>query len=204
MPEAGKVATGFSKPYVGKYTNNGGTVTYTSGKRLARGVSVSIDPETADENVFHADDVAAESAAGTFTGGTVTLTVDGLLMETEQLVMGLPEPAEVSYGEGKTVNAVEYGDNIDIPYLGIGFITRYQSGGVVTYAPTLLTKTRFQTPGTEAATQEDEIDWQTQELTATLMRDDTPNHVWKRIFEDQATEAAAEEILKSILGVTAG
>ena len=84
--------------------------------------------------------------------------------------------------------------------MGIGFIVRYQSGGVVTYAPVVLTKARFQQPGLDAATQEESIDWQTQELTAMLMRDDTASHDWKLVGADQATEEAAVEVLKAILG----
>ena len=93
-----------------------------------------------------------------------------------------------------------YGDGMDIPYVGIGFVVRYQSAGVVTYAPVVLTKARFQQPGLDAATQEESIDWQTQELTATLMRDDTTNYDWKLAGADQSTEDAAVEVLKAILG----
>ena len=35
---------------------------------------------------------------------------------------------------------------------------------------------------------------------ATLMRDDTTNHDWKLVGADQPTEAAAEAVLKAILG----
>ena len=57
-----------------------------------------------------------------------------------------------------------------------------------------------QQPGLDAATQEDTIDWQTQELTANLMRDDTSNHDWKLVAADQSTEAEAEAVLKALLG----
>ena len=93
-----------------------------------------------------------------------------------------------------------YGDGMDVPYVGIGFVVRYQSAGVVTYAPVVLTKARFQQAGLDAATQEESIDWQTQELTANLMRDDTSNHDWKLVAADQSTEAEAEAVLKALLG----
>jgi len=98
------------------------------------------------------------------------------------------------------VDVSHYGDGMEIPYVGIGFVVRYQSAGVVTYAPVVLTKTRFQQPGLDASTQEDAIDWQTQELTAQLMRDDTTNHDWKLVGADQETEAAAEAVLQALLG----
>ena len=199
MSAAGKVCTGFSMPYVAKYSNVGSVVTYSGVMQLARGVSVSLSLDTTDDNVFHADNVSAETAAAIFTGGTATLTVDGLLAEAEKFILGLPETTKVPAG-GAQVDVSHYGDGMEIPYVGIGFVVRYQSGGVVTYAPVVLTKARFQQPGLDAATQEESIDWQTQELTATLMRDDTASHDWKLVGADQATEEAAVEVLKAILG----
>ena len=196
MAAAGKVCTGFSLPYVATYAASGGSVTYASGQKLARGVNVTISPEVADDNVFYADNVAAETIGGTFSGGEVELTVDGLLVAAERLIMGLPAASSLSVGSG-TVSVYEYGDNQSIPYVGIAFIARYMSDGVTSYTPILLTKARFNTFETSAATQEDAIDWQTQSLTATLMRDDTSNHYWKKLAEDQTTEAAAEAVIKA-------
>ena len=92
MAAAGKVITGYSKPYVAKYSATGGTVTYSEGMPLARGVSVSISPEVGDANPFYADNVEAETVPGEITGGTADLVVDGLLNEAEALIYGLPEP----------------------------------------------------------------------------------------------------------------
>ncbi len=199
MSAAGKVCTGFSKPYVAKYTNNSGTVAYSDVMQLARGVSVSLSLETTDDNTFYADNIAAEVAAATFSSGTATLTVDGLLQAAEDFILGLPDTTTVQV-DSKPVTVSHYGDGMDIPYVGIGFVVRYQSAGVVSYAPVVLTKARFQQPGLDAATQEDSIDWQTQELTANLMRDDTSNHDWKLVGADQTTEAAAEAVLVALLG----
>lgn len=192
---AGKVCTGFSMPYVARYSATGGTVTYSEVMRLARGVSVSLEPEVGDDNRFYADNIAAETAPGTFTGGTVNLTVDGLLEAAERFIMGLPE--------AKTVNGVSvlaYGDNANPPYVGIGFLARYMQDGVTSYTPIVLTKARFSQPSTNANTQEDAIDWQTQELSASLMRDDTANHEWKWVGEDVATEEAGVAALQALLG----
>ena len=157
---AGRVCTGFSLPYVATYSATGGTVTYSSGQKLARGVNVSITPESGDDNNFYADNVLAESANTTFTGGEVTLTVDGLLEAAEKLIMGLP----TSSGGWMT-----YNDDQNVPYVGIGFIARYQSDGVVTYVPYVLAKCMFNQINTSAATQEESIEFQTQELTAKIL-----------------------------------
>lgn len=195
---SGKVCTGFSLPYVAEYAAEAGVVTYSDGMKLARGVNVSIDPEEADSNDFYADNVLAESVAGTFTGGTVTLTVDGLLPAAEKFIFGLPTAATVS-----SVSVYQYGDDAAPPYVGVGFIARYMSDGVTTYKVIMLTKTKFNLPSDSAATQEAEIDWQTQELTATIMRDDTTNHNWKFVgATEYESETAAEADLKKLLGIS--
>lgn len=189
----GRVITGYSKPWVALYANSGGTVTYSNGQYLARGVEVQIEPEAADSTPFYADNTIAEQAGGGFTGGTVTLTVDGLKDAARKLILGLPTTA------GDWTN---FGDDMAIPYVGIGFVVRYMEDGATSYMPVILTKTQFNVPGITAATQEDAIEFQTQELTATIMRDDTANHVWMQMGTAQTTEAAAETAIKAVLTVT--
>lgn len=192
---AGKVCTGFSKPYVALYAESSGTVSYSSGQLLARGVEVNLEPETSDDNDFYSDNVKSESAGKKFTGGTVTLTVDGLLVAAEKLIMGLPAPASGA-------DWIPYDDDQAVPYVGIGFIARYMSAGVESYTPIVLAKCQFNEIPNAAATQEEEIDWQTQELTASIMRSDDAKHTWKWIAaSDYSTEAAAEAALKTKLGI---
>lgn len=198
---AGKVITGYSKPYVALYNNNGGTVTYTKQQVLARGVKVDIQLADTEENAFYADNVVAETEPGVFTKGTVTLTVDGLLDEARQFVLGLPDPILLS--DGSDIKVYGEGDQASPPYVGVGFIMRYQSDGVVTYKPTVIRKVRFKTPNTGAETQGEQITWQTEELTGNISRDDTSKHEWKIFASDQETEEEAENVLKIMLGGTA-
>lgn len=190
---AGKVMTGFSLPYVALYEANGTTVTHSRGQRLARGVSVSIEAEAEDSNIFYADNISAESAPGIFTSGTATFTVDGLKLAAEQLIMGIPEADAQGF--------IHYGENLTIPYVSVGFICRYMEDGVTSYTPVILTKVRFVTPGIEAQTATETIEWQTQELQATLLRDDTANHDWKLVGSEEASEAAAEAKIKAFFNI---
>lgn len=185
MAVNGRVITGFSKPYVAKYTTTGGTVSYTDEMVLARGVSVSLDIESSDDNNFYADNQVAESASGVFQSGTVTLTVDGTKKEARRLIFGLPAASTATGSAG----LVLYGDSMVVPDVGIAWVARYMSEGVTSYVPQIIPKAKFQLPTKEAATQEDEIDWQTEELVATIMRDDTANHTW---FIDSDTTYATE------------
>lgn len=191
---AGKVITGYSLPYVAKYTVADGVVSYTDAQRLARGVSVTVSPEGSEDNNFYADNILAETDAGRFTGGTTTLEVDGLFIAAERFIMGLPE----ADAEGWTA----YGDDQQVPHVGIGFIVRYMSDGVTSYTPYVLAKNAFKPIEIEANTQEAEIDWQTTTLEAQTMRGDDANHNWKYVGADFATEAEAEAALKAKLGVS--
>lgn len=194
----GRVVTGFSKPYVAIYNANEGNPTYSGGMALARGVDVSLDIETADTNDFYADNVLAESAGNAFAGGTVTLTVDGLKDEARKLIMGLPTETELTVGSA-TVKVQEYDDRQERPYVGVGFVVRYMENGVTSYVPYVIPKVQFADDGLEAATQEENIEFQTAELEATIMRDDSANHRWRRIAEAQTTEALAEAVVQAML-----
>lgn len=198
----GKVGTGFSKPYVALYHAAGGVVSYTKGRRLARGVDISIEPEVGSDNNFYADNIAAEASPGVFTGGSLTLTVDGLLDTAERMVFGLPDPEQLTVGDS-TVEVTNYDDDMSIPYVGVGYIRRFISGGATMYEPTVLTKARFATPSEEAETQTEDIEYQTQELTGSLMRDDSAKHRWKRRGQPMPSEAEAEEVLRTMLNMAA-
>lgn len=194
----GRVITGFSHPYVAKYATTEQTgnivLAYSDGQILARGVSASLSTESSDDNKFYADNIIAETAAGSFGSGELTLTVDGLLDAASRLILGLP----AADGDGWT----HYGDSMDIPYVGVGFIVRYMSGGSTTYVPVVLHKCKFAVPNIDAATQEEDIDFQTQELTATVLRDDTANHEWRVVGTAVTTEALADNAIKSYLNIS--
>lgn len=191
----GKVKTGYSNPWVAVYGYNGTKITYTSSMRLARGVEASYDIETSDDNNFYADNIEAETDSGVFQSGTLNLTVDGLLAAAERLIMGL-QAADTTTG------LTAYGADQAIPDCGVGFIYRYMSDGVTYYTPIIFPRVQFNQLSDSGATQEDAIDWQTQELTATIKRADDANRNWKYVGTDQTTEEAAEAVIETFLGDT--
>lgn len=192
----GRVAIGYSCPWVAKYTKTANDYTNSDARRLARGVSASVSPDTSDDNKFFADNQVAESEAGTFTGGELSLTVDGLHQEAARYIWGLPDK--------DTDGWTHYGDNAEVPDVSYGHVTKYRSNGKDFYTPEIICKVKFNVPEDERATQEDEIDWQTQDLTGVIMRSDNEAHDWKLIGDDWDTEAEAEAQLKEKLGVTGG
>lgn len=194
----GKVITGYSMPFVALYAAANGVVTYSGGIPLARGVDVSLSVEGGGDNDFYADNVKAESDTQTFSSGTLSLTVDGLKAAARKLISGVKTTRKE--GSGDTAISFDvYDDKQEMPYVGVGFVVRYMEDGVTTYAPIIIKKVKFSPEGLDAATQEENIDWQTTKLEASIMRDDTANHEWKLVGEDQTTEEAAVAAYKLVL-----
>ena len=186
-------------PWVALYAESQGTVTYSGGIPLARGVDVSISIESDSDNNFYADNVLAETDRQAFSGGTLTLTVDGLKDAARKLISGVTTVQSVTVTTGTAVSFDVYDDQASVPYVGVGFVVRYMEDGVTSYVPVVIRKCKFSDPEITAATQEENIDWQTQSLEATIMRDDTSNHAWRMIGVAQTTEAAAYNAIKAVL-----
>lgn len=198
----GRVLTGYSKPIIAKYSAAAGTVTYSGAIPLARGVSVNISVQASDGTKFYADNHSAEESGSIFNGGTATLTVDGLKEEARKLAMGLGDEETITVGS-RQVKAQVDNDDQKAPYVGIGFIMRYEEEGVESFVPVILHKAVFNPDGLSAQTQGENKSYQTQELTATLMRDDTSKHGWRKICDEQSTEKEAEEVIYAVFNKTA-
>lgn len=191
----GKVVTGFSHPYVAAYSCTNDEITYTNAQELARGVKVSLEPESADASNFYANNIVAETEGGGFTGATLTLTVDGLFATAERFILGLQTAGSDGFSD--------YNSNSKAPFVGVGFIVRSMSNHNTIYTPVVLYKSMFKQPTQEAETQGDEISWQTTELSATVMRADTTDLRWKAVGTDYETESEALSALQTKLGYVA-
>lgn len=198
---AGAVVTGYSFPVVALYHNNGGTVSYSDGMDLARGVSVDPDIEVSgDDNRFYANNRTAESAQQRFRSGTCPFVVDGLLRAAENLIMGISSASTVSV-DGESVAINEYDDDQRIPYVGAGYVVRCQSNGEEFFLAWVYPKGRFAQFVVPAATEEEEIDWQTTTLDLTLMRDDSSKHRWQRISDPLESELLAYNTVRAMLNM---
>lgn len=194
---------GLSKPYFAVYSVAGSTVSYANGAVMGKATEANIEIDTTEDNNLYADNAIAETDR-TFAGGTLTLSTDDLSQEVSKAILGLAEQA-ITGIEGVTDTSVKellYDDQQQTPYLGVGFIIKKKVGGVYKWRGVILTKVMFSTPADAATTQGETIEWQTPELSATIMRDDSTNHMWKR-EATFTTEAQAEAYIKDRLGIAA-
>lgn len=189
---AGRVCTGFSKPYVAPYSETG-TTHYTGGMIMARGVDVSASYTTGDESTFAADNVSAESAGGTFASGNLSETVDGLFQNVRRILWS-------GIGEADSNGFSGYSGNIKGQNVGHGVVARYMSDGVESFVPYVYPNIVFNLPDLSAATSEnDSITWTTETLTAKILKD----HAGMYLYEggEETTEAAAEAKIKAFLHI---
>lgn len=192
---------GLSKPYVAKYSASNGAVTYSDGEVLGKAITFSASIESSDDNNLYADNGIAESDRS-FSGGTLTIGTDELSQEASALILGIT-PSAISGEDASGAKELIYGDNMSVPYLGFGCIIKKKAAGSDKWRAVVFPKIMFNIPEDAADTQGETIEWQTPELEATILRDDTANHVWKResTFD---TEQEAESYIKTKLGITGG
>lgn len=192
---------GVSKPYVAKYSNTNTTVSYTSGQILDKMTEIDISINSAEDNNFYADNSIAESDSS-FSGGSVTVNTADLGPEATALVLGIT-PVPISDIAGVTdedVNELVFDDDQRSPYLGFGCIIKKRVNNVDQWRAIILTKIMLAVPNDAATTQGETIEWQTPQLTGTIMRDDSAKHAWKR-EATFTTEAQAEAYIKARLSI---
>lgn len=189
---------GLSKPYFAKYSADGSEVTYTDGALLGKYTQLSISLDGQDANILYADNSAAESDQQ-FSGGTATVTTDDLRPDVMVPVFGIKK--ETMGGGSGTDAWFVFDDDQNTPYVGLGGVIKKKVDGEYKWVAFVLDKIQFSTPGVEAVTQGETVEWQTQELTASILRSDAAKHPWFRLSTPMATEEAAEAAVKAYLSI---
>ena len=192
---------GLSKPYYALYSATGNQVTYSSGGLMGKYTELSIELDSGDANILYADNAAAESDQQ-FTGGKATVTTDDLRPDVTVAVLGAKE--ETITNEDITTTSPQwlvFDDDQEIPYVGIGGVIKKKVDGAIKWVGFVLNKIQFTTPGVAAVTQGETIEWQTQALTATIMRSDAAKHPWFRMSTPMDSEADAEAAIKQYLSI---
>lgn len=192
---------GLSKPYYAIYNENGGNPTYAEGSLIGKATEMTLELEGADANVLYADNGPAESD-NQFAGGTLTISTDDLLPDPMLAILGLKaEEMDLDGAATAAPKWIVYDDDQAIPYVGFGGVIKAKQSGATRWIAVVLTKVQFANPGISAVTQGDTIEWQTKELTATVMRDDSTKHTWQMQSTPMKTEADAEAAIKKALGI---
>lgn len=191
---------GVSRPVYALYNVDGNTVTYSDGGILGKATSVDVTINTSEDNNLYADNGIAETDRS-FTDGTLTVGTDDLSQEVSRAILGAKEQEitnEDMEGVGEGAKELIFGDDMTYPYLGVGFIVKGQKQNKPYWRGVVLPKVMFSVPGDSVTTQGETIEWQTPELTATILRDDTDEHAWKREARFSTEALAAAYLMKRL------
>lgn len=184
-------------------------VTYGSGAVTARMSEYKLDVEVEEDNNCYLDNQIAETAPGRMKSATLTVNTGEFTTEMSKILLAAKEITETV--GSKEVKGIAYDDDMRSPAVGSGLIEEHIFHGKYFYRAFLFPKTTYQIPAGAATTRGESIDWQTQELTATIMRSDeketkgTPalHHPWQKYW-DCETESQAMDLLKQVLNVSGG
>lgn len=196
---------GVSKPKYAIYEYDETTkkITYRSGGSLGKATQVDVTINTSEDNNLYADNGIAETDRQ-FTDGSITVGTDHLSQEISKAILGVTEKAisDITGVTDTDVKELIYDDSMSNPYLGQGYIIKTQKNNKTAWRAVMFPKTMFNVPDESATTQGSQIEWQTPSLVATILRDDSEDHVWKR-EATFSTEAQAEAYLDARLSITA-
>ena len=125
---------GVSKPMYALYSNNGTAVTYSNGGVLGKMTDVDVSINTSEGNNLYADNGIAEMDRS-FSDGTLTVGTDDLSQEVSKAILGVTEqPVGTIDGinptEGSSYTELIFDDDMETPYLGVGFIIKKQKNTV--------------------------------------------------------------------------
>lgn len=176
--------------------NNGALPTYEKGMVIGRGISAEVSL-TRTESKLYADDVLAESE-NAITGGNISIGMDDILEEAQELVFGLVKTgAEGNY---------EYDDKaVGAPYVGVGYLQERRYKGAISYLPFWYYKVQFAPMDDRAQTRGENVEWQTTTASGTMMGvvKDASQIATFRTHKVCATAEEAVAWLNQMAGITA-
>lgn len=163
---------GLSKLVMAPYNFDGSKVTFTNPTLTEKMAEYSIQINQTEDNPLYLDNGIAENDAGTFQNATITIQTGDLTQENSKLILGVNVKKAVQYKKGKTVDETIFDDNRKTQILGTGLIELHQIDNVDHYKAIWFPKVMYSIPNDAAVTRGAQIDWQTKELSGSVMRSD--------------------------------
>lgn len=186
--------------YYAKCKKTGGVVTgYDAPEIMGKAVSASFEPNTPDENPLYANNGVAENDISAGSGGTLSLTLDRMDLETHAALYGSTvQTVQITVNDEQVdgTEIVYKGSEVSSP-IGLAYIKLQQEDGerqhdVIFYREVTMTK-----PSDEAETMGESIEWQTPEIEGSVMgAQGDGTEPWYRIARFPSQEAAIAYIYK--------
>ena len=185
--------------FYAKATVQNGVVTgYTGGtKMMGKAVSASFEPNTPDDNPLYANNGEAENDSSGASGGNITMTLDRLTL------LQVVETQVTVNGEQVTGRGLRYTGMEQSAPVGVAYIRMNQEDGVRKHEVVLYRRATFSMPSENAQTMGESIEWQTPEISGSVMgMEGDGTNLWYEIMVFP-TQAAAIAYVESVLGIMA-
>lgn len=181
--------------FYSKCVKNGGVVTGYDGdvKMMGKAISAGFEPNTPEDNPLYANNGIGENDYSTGSGGTVTMTLDRLTLDTAADLYGTTvKDVEVTVGsqnvKGKEI--AYKGDEVSAP-VGAAYIKMQQEDGVRSHEVVFYREVEMSRPSEDAQTMGETLEWQTPEVSGIVagMQGDG-SQPWYRASRWPSQEAA--------------
>lgn len=189
--------------YAKAVIQNGIVTGYTGGtKTMGKAISASFEPNTPDDNPLYANNGEAENDNSGASGGALTLTLDRLTKEAAADMYNLQVVKVVTTVNGQQVTGegLRYTGMEQSSPLGTAFIRMLQEDGVRKHEVLLYRRATYSMPTEAAQTLGESIEWQTPEITGSVMgMEGDGTNAWYETFVFP-TQAAAIAYIESVFG----
>ena len=189
--------------YAKAVIQNGIVTGYTGGtKVMGKAISATFEPNTSDDNPLYANNGEAENDSSGASGGTLKLTLDRLTMDAAADLYGLQvvETTVQVNGEQVQGKGLKYTGLETSSPVGTAFIRMLQEDGVRKHEVLLYRRATYSMPSENAKTIGESIEWQTPEISGSVMgMEDDGSNAWYETFVFP-TQAAAIAYIESVLG----
>lgn len=189
---------GLSKLVFAKYVANENDVTYSAPIITEKMAEYSTEIEASESNNLYLDNDIAETDGGVFSKGSINVTTGDLSSETSKLLYNVKEK-EITFGGSKTATELIFDDEMQSQELGVGLIEMHQVGGTTFYRAIWLTRVQFNIPSSAAVTKGEAIEWQTQEISGSILRSadvgDNGVHPWQNTADLESENEALEYLM---------
>lgn len=181
--------------YYSKAIITDGIVTgYSGASTMGKAISASFEQTEGNDNPLYANNAIAEHDSAGGSGGTLTLTLDRLTQAAAADLYGLTVKTSSVTVDGTTVDGTGFdytGAEQSAP-VGVAFIRwNQENDDRNNHEVVIFRNVTFNFPNIEAQTLGDSIEWQTPEITGTVIGADGTNPWYKtRVFPSQAAAIA--------------
>lgn len=180
-------------PVVAKRTEEGEKVSFSTGLKVGKMISVGVTPSQSNVTLYGDDDIAEED--NSVTNAAVSLNTSHIPSKVSALIFGATHKEATDTTEEEVI----YKDGDEAPYVGFGFVDGHKISGEKKFRVVWLPRVKFSLPAETSNTRGETTAFSTPSISGTAKVDPITGE-WKHdYFYPTAAEAVAK--LKELAGI---